>query len=338
VFLDGGDSNAWTIIGVVGLYCRRWTVWDSSFLGNTHIGHHSANAQLVRGVSPAVVSQGGNRYAVIVGQEAGASTNAPSGTTADNTWWLYMGAGAVDATLNIPAWVSGMTLRSGGCYHTDNANAYATFSGCYNEGGEAPAQFISPTCVVSGLWGTRNPYTTGNWYGGATCNVNFVGFVPGSVPGILADGQVWYDLATNKLKFRNSGVTTDIMFGTGALLSSSSTLGVGYATGAGAAVTQLTSKSTATPAINKVCGQITMHNAALAGGAKVSFVVTNSAVVATDTPIVAIASGGTANAYRASVTAISAGVSFTITVENITAGSLSEAPVINFSLFRAVAA
>jgi len=125
---------------------------------------------------------------------------------------------------------------------------------------------------------------------------------------------------------------------TGAITSSSATAGIGYATGAGGAVTQITSKSTATPAINKASGQVTMNNAALAAGAKVSFVVTNNTAAATDTPVVAVASGGTANAYRAEVTAVAAGSGFTVTVENITAGSLSEAPVINFALIKGVAA
>jgi hypothetical protein len=71
---------------------------------------------------------------------------------------------------------------------------------------------------------------------------------------------------------------------TGAVTSSSATAGIGYATGAGGAVTQLTSKSTAPPAINKVCGQITMNNAALAAGAKVSFAVSNTSCAATDGP------------------------------------------------------
>lgn len=80
-----------------------------------------------------------------------------------------------------------------------------------------------------------------------------------------------------------------------------------------------------------------MNNAALAAGAKVSFVLTCDKVAATDTIVVAVAGGGTANAYRAAVTAVAAG-NFTITVENITGGSLSEAPVINFALVKAVAA
>ena len=80
-----------------------------------------------------------------------------------------------------------------------------------------------------------------------------------------------------------------------------------------------------------------MQAAALAAAAKVAFVVTCSKCAATDIPQVAVVSGGTANAYRANVTAVAAG-SFTIAVENITAGSLSEAPVIGFFINKAVIA
>lgn len=121
---------------------------------------------------------------------------------------------------------------------------------------------------------------------------------------------------------------------TGALKSSSSSAGIGYSTGAGGTVSQATSKSTGVT-LNKICGDITMNGAAFAAGAEVSFVVTNSAVAATDCPSVAVVSGGTANAYRANVTAVAAG-SFTITVQNITAGSLSEQPIIRFSVGKSV--
>lgn len=113
------------------------------------------------------------------------------------------------------------------------------------------------------------------------------------------------------------------------------TTGFGYGGGVGGAVTQITSKSTGVT-LNTVSGAITMQGAALAAGAKVSFVVTNSVVAATDVVVPSVKSGGTASAYRAAVTAVAAG-SFTITVENITAGSLSEAPIINFAVVKAVA-
>ncbi|HXS53300.1 MAG TPA: hypothetical protein VN782_12265 [Usitatibacter sp.] len=111
---------------------------------------------------------------------------------------------------------------------------------------------------------------------------------------------------------------------------------IGYAQGSGGAVTQATSKSTGVT-LNAICGQVTMNAAALVSGAKVTFVVTDSLCAATDIPLPCVASGGVANAYRVSCTAV-AGGSFSLTVENITAGSLSESPVISFVIFKAVAA
>lgn len=109
---------------------------------------------------------------------------------------------------------------------------------------------------------------------------------------------------------------------------------VGYATGSGGTVTQLTSKSTGVT-LNKACGQITTHNAALAAGAEVTFTVTNSTVAATDIPVVAISSGGTAGSYGVWATAVAAG-SFAITLSNLSAGSLSQAIVINFAVIKGV--
>lgn len=164
VYLDGADANAWTLIGVNGSYCRQHTVYDSSFLGNTHIGHHSANAGLVPGVPASVVSHGGNRYGVKQGQAVGASTNAPTGAATDNTWWLYMAAGAASAPLNIPAWSNGVSVREGGGYRTDSLNGFNVFIGCYQEGGESPSQFVSPTAVIGGLLDARG---NANKYNGA---------------------------------------------------------------------------------------------------------------------------------------------------------------------------
>ena len=117
-------------------------------------------------------------------------------------------------------------------------------------------------------------------------------------------------------------------------LSTSATAGVGYGTGAGGAVTQATSKSTGVT-LNTICGAITMNNAALAGAAEVGFTVTNSAVAARDVVVLSIASVATADSYTATVDAVAAG-SFRISVGNVTAGSLSEAIVINFAVIKAV--
>lgn len=120
---------------------------------------------------------------------------------------------------------------------------------------------------------------------------------------------------------------------TGAI-TSSGTAGVGYSSGAGSTVTQQTNKSTGVT-INKTCGQITMNGAALAAGAEVAFTVTNSTVAATDVVIVNIQSVGTAGSYLVSVGAVSNG-SFSVTVSNASAGSLSQAIVLNFAVIKSV--
>jgi hypothetical protein len=106
----------------------------------------------------------------------------------------------------------------------------------------------------------------------------------------------------------------------------------GYTTGAGGAVTQQTNKTTGVT-LNKLSGQITMNAAALTAGSEVKFTVTNSQVASVDVPVIAIASVGTSGSYHAGVTAVGAG-SFDITLTNLSAGSLSQAVVINFAVIK----
>lgn len=119
--------------------------------------------------------------------------------------------------------------------------------------------------------------------------------------------------------------------------SDSATAGIGYATGAGGAETQLTSKSTGVT-LNKICGTITMNNATLNRETAVSFTLTNSAIAEHDVVVVNIKSGATANAYNVAVTAVNTG-SCRIQVHNLLGGTdLSEALVLNFAVIKAVAA
>lgn len=110
----------------------------------------------------------------------------------------------------------------------------------------------------------------------------------------------------------------------------------GFVTGDGGSVTQATNKTTGVT-LNKRCGQITMNGAALAAAAEVSFVVTNNTVASTDVVVANVQSVGTAGAYFVTVGAVSNG-SFALTVGNASAGSLSQAIVLNFAVLKAVAA
>lgn len=107
---------------------------------------------------------------------------------------------------------------------------------------------------------------------------------------------------------------------------------LGYSAAAQGAVTQLTSKSTGVT-LNTSAGQITMSGAALAASTNVTFTLTNSLLSAKDVVIINVASA-TAGAYNAWISSMLAG-SCTITLRNITAGSLSEAVVINFAIIHA---
>jgi hypothetical protein len=112
---------------------------------------------------------------------------------------------------------------------------------------------------------------------------------------------------------------------------------VGYSAGAGGAVVQENSKSSAVT-LDKLCGRITMSADALAAGEGIAFTVNNAEVAATDTIELVLASGhSTAGSYNYQIDQVGAG-SFAIWVKNISAASLSEALVFNFAVKKAVAA
>ena len=129
-----------------------------------------------------------------------------------------------------------------------------------------------------------------------------------------------------------SGATTAAAV-TGTDVLASSTLG--YKVGSGGTVTQATNKTTAVE-VNKINGEIVMNGAALADDATAAFTLTNNTIAATDVVIVNVASVGTAGAYQVTVGAVAAG-SCSISVLNVSGGSLSQAIKLNFAVIKAVA-
>jgi hypothetical protein len=116
------------------------------------------------------------------------------------------------------------------------------------------------------------------------------------------------------------------------ILGTSATAGIGYGAGSGGTVVQATNKSTAVT-LNNVTGQITLNIASLSSATNVSFTLTNSAISSYDTPIVAVASGGTLGAYNVWISSVGTG-SASVTVRNNNASTLSESPVISFGLIK----
>jgi hypothetical protein len=117
--------------------------------------------------------------------------------------------------------------------------------------------------------------------------------------------------------------------------TNSATVPIGYRTGAGGAVTQITSAATAVT-LNKPCGQITTVALTTAAAAEEAFVVNNSLVSASDVIALSTTYAG-AGKPVVSVTNVGAGV-FTVNVTNVSANALDALMVINFAVVNVVAA
>lgn len=112
--------------------------------------------------------------------------------------------------------------------------------------------------------------------------------------------------------------------------------GIGYGTGKGASVTQITSRATGVT-INAICGTITTDTTSLAAEASAVFVVTNSKVAIGDVVVCSMRSGAIALNTDIVVSAVAAG-SFSITVvnNNVAAGTAETgAIIINFAIIKA---
>lgn len=137
-----------------------------------------------------------------------------------------------------------------------------------------------------------------------------------------------------------TAITATSLAATAGITSSGPTgAGIGYATGAGGAVTQITSRTTGVT-LSKLSGTIQTDTSSLAAEASANFTVTNTTVAIGDVPIVAIQSGSNGGNTAVSVTTVAAG-SFQIKVSNNNAaGGTAEtgALVINYAVLKAVAA
>lgn len=108
---------------------------------------------------------------------------------------------------------------------------------------------------------------------------------------------------------------------------------IGYTAAAQGTVTQATDKSTAVT-LNKPAGRITMNNASLATATNATFTLNNSFISANDTVILTISGGqATPGSYNVFANSLGTG-SVSISLRNISGGSLSEAVVINFAILH----
>lgn len=108
--------------------------------------------------------------------------------------------------------------------------------------------------------------------------------------------------------------------------------GVGYQAGRGGTVTQATSKSTAVT-LNKPAGRITLNGASLGAGATASFTLNNTAITENDTLLLTL-SGSMGTMVNYNLWGYVANGSALIAIRNISAGSVSDSPTINFAVIK----
>ncbi len=141
-----------------------------------------------------------------------------------------------------------------------------------------------------------------------------------------ADFRVY---TNNALRTTWAAATGDITT-TGQVLSSGG--GIGYTTGAGGTVTQITSRATSVT-LNELCGNITMFSAAQAANAIITFTLTNSFIAATDYLLVQHISATNGGAWVFS-TVCGAG-SATISITNSSNASITSATPLRFFVLKA---
>lgn len=123
----------------------------------------------------------------------------------------------------------------------------------------------------------------------------------------------------------------------GVKVASLSAAGLGYVTGQGGAVTQLTDRSTGVT-LSKLSGAITTDATSLATGAEATFTVTNTLVAATDVVAVCLKTPSATGFSLPFVSQVADG-SFKITLTNLHGSTAdTSASVINFVVIKAVAA
>jgi hypothetical protein len=151
-----------------------------------------------------------------------------------------------------------------------------------------------------------------------------------------SDSDAWVLCPSSTLNGTNvlKAVSTGLVTALDGFQSIGLTNPIGYNTGAGAAVTQITNKATAVT-IDAPCGAITMNGAALAANTRVGFTVNNATVTNRDTVVVTLSGTGFAGSYMIWAESVATG-SFIIRIWNYTAGSLSNALIINFAVIKAV--
>lgn len=257
-----------------------------------------------------------------------------TGTGASGTWGINITGNAATA--------NNATSATNATYATSSLNAFSATVNGQTSYANAGLQSISTSGDVhialhaSGTSATSIKHTRGG------AGISVVG-VDGSTLAPITASTFTGALVGNAATATNATTATTATNVTGsavvsgAISSSSPSSGIGYATGAGGVVTQLTSKSTPVT-INKICGAIITASDNLAAGGQVVFAVNNSMFAVNDVVVVNITDGNGNNYTVAPHSTQSSGGIFYISIKNVTGAPLAQAVRIQFAIIKSVTA
>jgi hypothetical protein len=159
------------------------------------------------------------------------------------------------------------------------------------------------------------------------------GATVGGIPVDLATGAniTANTITVNQFTSTSGNVTAGNVLSTGAITSNSASAGIGYRSGAGGTVTQLTDKTTPVT-LNTVAGEITMSAAQLGGDTTVSFTLNNSQIANTDLILLNQVSDANIGVYNFNGKCNSGNA--VISVHNMTNNNRSDAIVIRFAVVK----
>lgn len=153
----------------------------------------------------------------------------------------------------------------------------------------------------------------------------------GGITGTLTGNASTATTATNL-----SGGTVDAtsVISSGNLRATSATLPLGYNIGSGGAVTQGSGSGKATAVtLDRPSGRITLDGAALNAATTVSFTLNNSTITADDSLLLTL-SGSMGSMVNYNIWSYVTNGSAIIAIRNISGGSLSDTPTINFIVVK----
>ena len=332
--IHGGNIHTPGIVQADGNVQGLYILGDGGYLSNVTVVSNVAVTQVANGSSVMAVNGTGGNITLTVGGAANRFVVSNTSTAITSNVTI---TGNLSVTGNVLNNLSvSNTVDAGNLITSGQILAAGNITGAYFLGDGSHLDGIYSNYVFNGNsymgFGTANG--NANISIGTTSNVVVVASTGVRVVGtVSATGNITGGNVTTGILTLGSGIIGNVM-ATG-YIKTNDGYGIGYATGAGGAVTQTSNKSTGVT-LDKVCGEITMNNQNLNAASTVTFVLTNSTIEAADVMIINQTSAANSAGYTFNAICNTGNAS--ITVRNVMASAASDAIVLRYALIKGVIA